>query len=990
MTSKFRPDGAFAILAAFVLATPLPSLAQDRNSPATTEANQPVRPVVSIPEPTAIDRDDPWLFRGGDIPVDPAWQFGEMSNGLRYATRENGVPPGQVSIRIRIDAGSMYETESELGYAHLIEHLSFRESKYLEAGAAIPTWQRLGATFGSDTNAETSPTHTVYRLDLPNASPAKVDDALRLLSGMMREPVFSSANLAAEVPIVLAELRERTGPGQRAFEESKRIFYSGQLLAERSPIGTVETLRAATPDTVEAFHDRWYRPELTVISAVGDVDSRIMAGLIEKYFGDWQQDGAVPQQPDFGSPVPTAGLDSEFPLDALSVIVEPDLPHSVSIAYMRPWQQVTDNLEYNRGLLLDGLAIAILNRRLENRARDDARYLAAQVNTSDVARSANGTFISLTPIGGDWEGALDDARLVIEDALTNPPSQQEIDREAAEYILAFESGVEQQDIQAGGGLADEIVTAVDIREMIATPETRLQLVTGMTDRFNPEELFRRTQRLFEATAVRAVLVTPTPVQQGEDALRTALTTPLTLPENMRANSEMLAFADLPKLGEPGQIVSQRDISQLGFERIEFANGVTALIWPTTNEPGRATVKVRWGAGYQAFTPDQAPEIALGQYALVPQGFGSLDLNQLDRISTGRKFGFNFTIGDGVFSLDAETRRADVRDQLYLFAGKLTDPRWDEAPLRRAKSALQTGYETYGASPSGVINRDLSWLLAGRDDRFATPTPAEIAEVTAAEYRAVWEPLLQQGPVEVLVFGDIDSAATIAALTETFGAIEPRQPIPAGVTQRPVAFLPGTSEPITLTHSGAANQAAAAVAWETGGGAQNISEARKLEILSQLFNNRLMDALRERAGASYAPQVVSDWPVDVTTGGNMLALAQLPPEAVDAFFIEAEAIAADLAANGPKTDELARVTEPLRQLLLRVQTGHAFWLGQVEGATRDEQRIASLGTLMADLTRTTPAEMRILAAKYLIPGEAVKIVVVPEEGEAGSGNIVSGR
>lgn len=990
MTSTFRPAGLFAFLAPLSLVLPIPVLAQDHGGETNATRNQAVAAAVQVPEPTAIDRDDPWLFRGGDIPVDPAWFFGEMDNGLRYATRKNGVPPGQVSIRIRIDAGSLYESEFERGFAHLIEHLAFRESKYLAAGEAIPTWQRLGASFGSDTNAETSPTHTVYKLDLPNATPAKLDETFRLLSGMMRDPVLSRANLAAEVPIVLAELRERAGPNQRAFEETKKTFYRGQLLAERSPIGTVETLQAATPATVQAFHDRWYRPELTVISAVGDIDAQLMAGLVEKYFGDWQVDGPVPPQPDFGTPVAPVESGDALPLDEIKVVVEPDLPHSVNLAYVRPWEQVTDNLEYNRGLILDQLAMSIINRRLESRARGDARYLFAQVDTNDVSRSVNGTYVSLTPIDGDWEGALEDVRLVIEDALTTPPSQQEIDREAAEYILAFENGVEQQSILAGAGLADEIVTAVDIREMIATPETRLALVTGMTDRYNPDEMFRRTQRLFQATAVRAVLVTPEAVAGGQDAVRLALTSPLAIPENIRDERTVLTFADLPPIGAPGQVVDRRQVSRIGFERVEFANGVTALIWPTTNEPGRATVKVRWGAGYRAFTPDQAAEIALGEFALVPQGFGELDLEELDRIATGRKFGFNFNIGDGVFSLDADTRRADVRDQLYLFAGKLSDPRWDEAPLRRAKSALQTGYETYGASPIGVVNRDLSWLLAGKDGRFSTPTPDEVAAVSAAEYRAVWEPLLQQGAIEVLVFGDIETEATVRAIADTFGALAPREPIPAGVTDRPVTFLPGTAEPIVLTHRGAGDQAAAAVAWETGGGSAAIAEARKLEILSQLFTNRLMDALRERAGASYAPQVVSDWPVDVSTGGNMLAIAQLPPETAPAFFAEADAIAADLAANGPSEDELARVTEPLRQLLLRIQTGHGFWLGQVEGATTDQGRIDSLATLLPDFTRTTPEEMRALAAKYFVPGEAVKIVVLPEAGTAGAVGGASGR
>jgi zinc protease len=90
----------------------------------------------------------PGSIRGSDVPQDKAWVFGVLPNGLRYAVRHNGVPPGQMSVRMRIDAGSLYETDPQRGYAHLIEHLTFRDSKYLEAGEAIPARRRLGATFG--------------------------------------------------------------------------------------------------------------------------------------------------------------------------------------------------------------------------------------------------------------------------------------------------------------------------------------------------------------------------------------------------------------------------------------------------------------------------------------------------------------------------------------------------------------------------------------------------------------------------------------------------------------------------------------------------------------------------------------------------------------------------------------------------------------------------------------------------------------------------
>src|SRR5262245_47922013 len=86
-------------------------------------------PAVVVAKPTA--EAVPWLYKNSDVPRDKEWVFGELGNGLRYAVRNNKVPPGQVSIRIRIDAGSLNERDQEQGFAHLLEHLLFRQSKYL-------------------------------------------------------------------------------------------------------------------------------------------------------------------------------------------------------------------------------------------------------------------------------------------------------------------------------------------------------------------------------------------------------------------------------------------------------------------------------------------------------------------------------------------------------------------------------------------------------------------------------------------------------------------------------------------------------------------------------------------------------------------------------------------------------------------------------------------------------------------------------------------
>ncbi|MEM9312694.1 MAG: insulinase family protein, partial [Pseudomonadota bacterium] len=121
MTLFTRAICALSLIAApFALVAP--SIAQDAPAPPPTAE-------IPVPAPRALQAGDetPWLYRGSDVPVDREWLFGEMENGLRYAVRKNGVPPGQVSIRVRLDVGSLHERDFEQGYAHLLEHLLFRE-----------------------------------------------------------------------------------------------------------------------------------------------------------------------------------------------------------------------------------------------------------------------------------------------------------------------------------------------------------------------------------------------------------------------------------------------------------------------------------------------------------------------------------------------------------------------------------------------------------------------------------------------------------------------------------------------------------------------------------------------------------------------------------------------------------------------------------------------------------------------------------------------
>lgn len=950
--SPFRRLAQFALLALFAAGQSLPAMAQVAQQ--TTEAQQ--------------RSDAPWLYIGSDVPPDPEWKFGVLSNGVRYAVRKNGVPPGQVSIRVRIDAGSLMETDSERGFAHLIEHLTFRGSEFVPDGESKRIWQRLGVTFGSDSNASTTFTNTVYKLDLPDATEAGLDESFKILSGMMENPNITQQALDAERPVVLAEEREQPGPQVRMQDAMLGLMFSGQPLANRKPIGTVATLNAATPASVQAYHDRWYRPERAVVVAVGDVDPAMLERLIVKHFGPWQGRGPAPKTPDFGTPADNGQI--------AATLVEPALPPLVMLTVLRPWTVFLDTVEFNRKRMVDLIAIRILNRRLESRARSGASYISAGASVDDVSRSANITTVQIVP-SGDWETALREVRGVIADAMAAPPTQAEIDREIAEIDSSMRNSIATEAVEAGAKQADDLVQAVDINETTTNAEGSYSIFRGAVDQemFNPAAVQEASKRVFQGVTMRAIVNLHQPDDQAIPKITGALTEKVTGSTRRKAVGSV-TFDQLPKLGKAGTVVSRAVVlDNPKVEKVVFSNGVTLLLHENASEVSKVYVRVRFGGGLSQLPATRQTVAWAGQIALMASGIGTMGQEELDALTGDRQIGLDFSIAEDAFVFSAQTTKEDLPDQLKLFATKLAVPGWDPNPVNRAKAVMLASYAGLNASPDAVLSRDLDRALHSGDPRWGIPARAEIESLTPAKFRQLWEPLLASGPIEVDAFGDLDSEATIKAMAQTFGALKPRKPV--GKPVAPGSFPAHVATPVVRTHGGQPNQAAAVIAWPTGGGSAGISESRKLEILAAVFRDRLLDKLRSEAGVSYSPNVVSQWPVGMPSGGAILALGLLPPDKTGFFFQLTREIAADLVANPISFDEMRRALVPLTQLIIRRSSGNMFWMLLVEGGSGDPMRIDAIRTLAPDYAKTTPFELQELARKYLTPDRDWTMVVLPE-------------
>jgi zinc protease len=950
----------------------LPALMWVTLSPAAYA--QDAAPAAAVPSAAAPAKpaETPWLYEGSDVPIDTSWTFGKLDNGLKYAVKKNVVPQGQVAIRVRIDGGSLHEEDSEQGFAHLIEHLAFRGSEYVPDGESKRIWQRLGVIFGSDSNAQTTPTQTTYKLDLPASTPAKLDESMKIIAGMMRAPNISDTALNAERAIVLAEMRENSGAQMEFGNRLREHIFQGQRLANRSTIGTPETLQAASAPALRAFHTRWYRPDKAVVVIAGDADPAALEALVKKHFGDWKAVGAPTPQPDFGKPKANGKI--------AATIVDPTLPKVANISFARPWVQVNDTIAYNEQLLVDAVAQRIIDRRLESLARSGgASFTYAAVRQNDESRSADVTYISIRPLADDWEKAITDVRAVIADATKTAPSQADIDRELAEFSDFIRTRLDSYPFESAAKQAEDIVNAVDIRETVAAPDTVVKVFDGMRAKFTPQRLLESTRALFSADAQRIFLSAPTAIPDADTRMAKALTQPVVAAKNARLADKSLGFDKLPKLGSPGKLVSTQKYERLGMEGLEFSNGTRALFFSNDAETGQIRVLVRFGRGYQAVEPAKGGLLWSGPMVLSDNGIGKLTRTQLDTLMNGRRLELTFGVDNDAFEFSATTRGEDLADQLKLIATKMEYPGWQAPPVERAKAIAISDYDSFEMSAVAMMQRDLQYLTAGKDPRWKTPTRAEVKALTPKAFQAFWQPLLASGPIEILLFGDFKRDAAVKALEASFGAMKKRTPaaLPAGadLTAFPVS---NAQQPLKLTHKGPKDQSAAVVAWPSGGGLAGKSEARQLEMLAAVFRDRLFEKFRSEQAASYSPDMQSYWPDELRGGGYLMAYTQVQPKDIDRFYAFAAEVAADLKKNPITADELQRVVEPQRQYLERALTGNQYWMLQFEGASFQPERFSSFTRIYRDYTEITPVRLQELARKYFRDDKAWKLVVTPAD------------
>ena len=201
-----------------------------------------------------------------------------LSNGIRVMT-EQMMSVRSVALGVWVNAGSVFETETDAGISHFIEHMLFKGTGKRSASDIAAETDAIGANLNAFTAKECTCFH-IKALD------EDLETAVEMLSDIVLNSTLDPEQMDRERGVVLEEIAmTEDSPEDIAFDRASEQLFSGTSI-ESEILGTEETVQNLQREDLIRYMQRHYTAENTVIAAAGSFDREALLTLLERYFRD--------------------------------------------------------------------------------------------------------------------------------------------------------------------------------------------------------------------------------------------------------------------------------------------------------------------------------------------------------------------------------------------------------------------------------------------------------------------------------------------------------------------------------------------------------------------------------------------------------------------------------------------------------------------------------------------------------------------------------
>jgi len=920
-------------------------------------------PLGNVRAQTQPSPDDP-------LPVDPKVRIGTLDNGLTYYIRENGRPENRAELRLAVNAGSVLETEDQRGLAHLLEHMAFNGTANFEKQELVEYLESIGMNFGPEINAYTSFDETVYMLQVPTDDPEILGTGLQILEDWAHQVSLEGDEIDKERGVVIEEWRLGRGASARMLDEQFPVLFRDSRYAERLPIGEVDVLETFPYEAIRSFYDKWYRPDLMAVVAVGDFDPAEVEGMIRDRFS------RIPAREN-----PIARPYYDVPSQAetrFAIASDPEATNSqVAILYK---QDVDDNntLAGYRKLLAERLVTAMLNARLfEITQQEDPPFAAAGTGQGRFVRTSEffqlGALVRDGGIQRGMEALLREAERVARHGFL--PS--ELEREKANLLRGLEQAYTDRENQRSAGYASEYVSNFLQGDPIPGIEFDYQAAQALFPTITTEDV-NRIARSWLSDQDRVVMVN-VPEKEGVAVPTKGELSPV-FQEVLAA--DIKPYEDNPpeeplmaEAPAPGPVVAVDSIPELNITEWTLANNVHVVMKPTDFKEDEVLVQAFSPGGYSLSSLEDHMSASNASQVVAMGGVGEFNRVDLQRKLAGKAVQLSPSIGELSEGFSGSASPKDLETLFQMIHLYFTAPRKDPTAFQALRGQMEAFLSNRSNSPQAAFQDTLLVTLTQHHPRARPPSMATFDEIDLDDAFSFYQDRFADAGDFTFVLVGAFEPEEIRPLVETYLGSLPD-------LDREESWVDLNMDPPTgviekAVHRGVEPQSSTQIVF-TGPFDYTPQNRVGMRILTHVLDTRLREVIREEMSGTYGVNVGSNYERDPEPSYSVQVGFGSDPERADEL---AEAIFGEirnLQENGPSAEDVEAAKEQERRAKETNLQENGWWVAQLRFAYQHE----SDPRLLTDdsfLENVTPESVQKNANLWLNLDNYVKVTLFPESG-----------
>ncbi|MBA4748044.1 MAG: insulinase family protein [Sphingopyxis sp.] len=266
----------------------------------------------------------------------PTVERGKLKNGIEVVFARRATVP-TVNVAVSFDAGYSADPKDALGTQSLMLSLMAEGTATRNSTALAEAQERLGARISGNAGADDT-VFTLFALK-PNLA-ASID----LLADYVQNPAFDAKELERIKATQLTRLTAETNNPNALATRTIAPLLFGKAHPYGIPpsgLGDAEAVKAASRESMAAFHGAWLRPDNARIFVVGDTSLKEVVKLLDASFGKWKAPAGPKPAKDFSAAIPA-------PQPRILLLDRPKAPQSVIVAGKVLDAKGTDDLEVLR------------------------------------------------------------------------------------------------------------------------------------------------------------------------------------------------------------------------------------------------------------------------------------------------------------------------------------------------------------------------------------------------------------------------------------------------------------------------------------------------------------------------------------------------------------------------------------------------------------------------------------------------------------------